>query len=162
MNGIFQQSNKACESLFTAYYCEVASYSLVHFIDSKDHELLKKALQITKEGRPQTLEVRTKEQEGYYYYLHITLIPTFINKEVVGMFGIARDITTLYENKTSRTFSLSRCTYWITKSSKVRKDLKAILNTAQTNANDVAVIFLDLDRFKKLTIDLAMTLEIYY
>lgn len=26
MNGIFQQSNKACESLFTAYYCEVASY----------------------------------------------------------------------------------------------------------------------------------------
>ncbi|MGR4027596.1 DUF4084 domain-containing protein, partial [Bacillus sp. ZZQ-131] len=50
MNGIFQHSNKACESLFTAYYCEVASYSLVHFIDSKDHELLKKALQITKEG----------------------------------------------------------------------------------------------------------------
>ena len=125
MNGIFQQSNKACESLFTAYYCEVASYSLVHFIDSKDHELLKKALQITKEGRPQTLEVRTKEQEGYYYYLHITLIPTFINKEVVGMFGIARDITTLYENKTSRTFSLSRCTYWITKSSKVRKRFKS-------------------------------------
>ena len=99
MNGIFQQSNKACESLFTAYYCEVASYSLVHFIDSKDHELLKKALQITKEGRPQTLEVRTKEQEGYYYYLHITLIPTFINKEVFGMFGIARDITTLYEKQ---------------------------------------------------------------
>ena len=78
------------------------------------------------------------------------------------MFGIARDITTLYENKTSRAFSLSRCTYWITKSPKVRKDLKAILNTAQTNANDVAVIFLDLDRFKKLTIDLVMTSEIYY
>ena len=125
MNGIFQQSNKACESLFTAYYCEVASYSLLHFIDSKDHKLLKKALQITKEGRPQTLEVRTKEQEGYYYYLHITLIPTFINKEVVGMFGIARDITTLYENKTSRAFSLSRCTYWITKSPKVRKRFKS-------------------------------------
>ena len=31
---------------------------------------------------------------------------------------------------------------------KFEKDLKAILNTAQTNANDVAVIFLDLDRFK--------------
>ncbi|PHE48708.1 diguanylate cyclase, partial [Bacillus pseudomycoides] len=28
MYGIFQQSNTACESLFTAYYCEVASYSL--------------------------------------------------------------------------------------------------------------------------------------
>ena len=69
MNGIFQQSNKACESLFTAYYCEVALFSAT-FIDSKDHKLLKKALQM--EGRPQTLEVRTKEQEGYYYYLHIT------------------------------------------------------------------------------------------
>ena len=99
MYGIFQQSNTACESLFTAYYCEVESYSLLHFIDPKDHDLLQKALQLTKEGRPQTLEVRTKEKEGYYYYLHITLIPTFINKEVVGMFGIARDITTLYEKQ---------------------------------------------------------------
>jgi len=151
MNGIFQQSNKACESLFTAYYCEVASYSLVHFIDSKDHELLKKALQITKEGRPQTLEVRTKEQEGYYYYLHITLIPTFINKEVVGMFGIARDITTLYEKqKQVEHLAFHDALTGLPNRRKFEKDLKAILNTAQTNANDVAVIFLDLDRFKKI------------
>ncbi|MEC2556526.1 DUF4084 domain-containing protein, partial [Bacillus cereus] len=151
MNGIFQQSNKACESLFTAYYCQVASYSLVHFIDSKDHELLKKALQITKEGRPQTLEVRTKEQEGYYYYLHITLIPTFINKEVVGMFGIARDITTLYEKqKQVEHLAFHDALTGLPNRRKFEKDLKAILNTAQTNANDVAVIFLDLDRFKKI------------
>lgn len=151
MNGIFQHSNKACESLFTAYYCEVASYSLVHFIDSKDHELLKKALQITKEGRPQTLEVRTKEQEGYYYYLHITLIPTFINKEVVGMFGIARDITTLYEKqKQVEHLAFHDALTGLPNRRKFEKDLKAILNTAQTNANDVAVIFLDLDRFKKI------------
>ncbi|PFQ41721.1 hypothetical protein COK05_25955 [Bacillus cereus] len=151
MNGIFQQSNKACESLFTAYYCEVASYSLLHFIDSKDHELLKKALQITKEGRPQTLEVRTKEQEGYYYYLHITLIPTFINKEVVGMFGIARDITTLYEKqKQVEHLAFHDALTGLPNRRKFEKDLKTILNTAQTNANDVAVIFLDLDRFKKI------------
>ncbi|MEC2799528.1 DUF4084 domain-containing protein, partial [Bacillus thuringiensis] len=151
MNGIFQQSNKACESLFTAYYCEVASYSLVHFIDSKDHELLKKALQITKEGKPQTLEVRTKEQEGYYYYLHITLIPTFINKEVVGMFGIARDITTLYEKqKQVEHLAFHDALTGLPNRRKFEKDLKVILNTAQTNANDVAVMFLDLDRFKKI------------
>ncbi|MET1123453.1 GGDEF domain-containing protein, partial [Priestia megaterium] len=33
---------------------------------------------------------------------------------------------------------------------KFEKDLKNILNTTQTSANDVAVMFLDLDRFKKI------------
>lgn len=75
MNGIFQQSNKACESLFTAYYCEVTSYSLLHFIDPQDHELLKKSLQITKEGKPQTLEIRTKKQKAIIitFTLHSSL-----------------------------------------------------------------------------------------
>ncbi|MDX5844881.1 DUF4084 domain-containing protein [Bacillus cereus group sp. BfR-BA-01233] len=151
MYGIFQQSNTACESLFTAYYCEVESYSLLHFIDPKDHDLLQKALQLTKEGRPQTLEVRTKEKEGYYYYLHITLIPTFINKEVVGMFGIARDITTLYEKqKQVEHLAFHDALTGLPNRRKFEKDLKNILNTAQASANDVAVMFLDLDRFKKI------------
>ncbi|PEB81096.1 hypothetical protein COM95_13300 [Bacillus cereus] len=132
MNGIFQQSNKACESLFTAYYCEVTSYSLLHFIDPQDHELLKKSLQSTKEGRPQTLEIRTKEKEGYYYYLHITFIPIFINKEVVGMFGIARDITTLYEKqKQVEHLAFHDALTGLPNRRKFEKDLKTILNTAQ-------------------------------
>lgn len=163
MNGIFQQSNKACESLFTAYYCEVTSYSLQHFIDPQDHELLKKSLQITKEGRPQTLEIRTKEKEGYYYHLHITFIPIFINKEVVGMFGIARDITTLYEKqKQVEHMAFHDALTGLPNRRKFEKDLKTILNLAQNNTNDVAVMFLDLDRFKKLTIDSAMMSGIYY
>nr|WP_245749783.1 DUF4084 domain-containing protein [Bacillus nitratireducens] len=132
MNGIFQQSNKACESLFTAYYCEVTSYSLLHFIDPQDHEVLKKSLQSTKEGRPQTLEIRTKEKEGYYYYLHITFIPIFINKEVVGMFGIARDITTLYEKqKQVEHLAFHDALTGLPNRRKFEKDLKTILNTAQ-------------------------------
>ncbi|MDF4767244.1 sensor domain-containing diguanylate cyclase, partial [Vibrio parahaemolyticus] len=114
-------------------------------------DLLQKALQLTKEGRPQTLEVRTKEKEGYYYYLHITLIPTFINKEVVGMFGIARDITTLYEKqKQVEHLAFHDALTGLPNRRKFEKDLKNILNTAQASANDVAVMFLDLDRFKKI------------
>ena len=42
------------------------------------------------------------------------------------------------------------------------KRFKNILNTAQASANDVAVMFLDLDRFKKLTIDSVMASETCY
>ena len=151
MDGIFQSSNKACESLFTAYYCEVTSYSLLHFIDTQDHELLNRALQITKEGRPQTLEVRTKKKEGYYYYLQVTLIPISIEKEVVGMFGIARDITALYEQqKQVEHLAFHDALTGLPNRRKFEKDLRSVLEEAQTNLNDVAVLFLDLDRFKKI------------
>ncbi|KFM98878.1 diguanylate cyclase domain protein [Bacillus clarus] len=146
-----QRSNKACEHLFTAYSREVTNCSLSHFIDSKDHEPLNEALQITKEGKPQTLEARTKKKEGHYYHLHITFIPIFIQNKVVGMFGIARDMTSLYEKqKQVEHLAFHDALTGLPNRRKFEKDLCTILNDAQNKANNVAVLFLDLDRFKKI------------
>lgn len=67
------------------------------------------------------------------------------------MFGIARDITTLYEKqKQVEHLAFHDALTGLPNRRKFEKDLKTILNTAQTSANDVAVMFLDLDRFKKI------------
>ena len=78
MYGIFQQSNTAWRSLFTAYYCEVESYSLYTLLTQKTMITKRESFTLTKEGRPQTLEVRTKEKKVtffFYYYCHINTHP---------------------------------------------------------------------------------------
>ena len=61
------------------------------------------------------------------------------------MFGIARDITTLYEKQKQVEFHLAfhDALTGLPNRRKFEKDLKNILNTAQASANDVAVMFLD-------------------
>ncbi|KEK25525.1 DUF4084 domain-containing protein [Bacillus gaemokensis] len=151
LNGKFQSTNKACANLFKAYYCEDTSYSLLHFIDEKDYELVETALQHTKDGTPQTLETRTKMKENYYYHLHITLIPILVEEFVVGMFGIARDITELNEKQLQiEHLAFHDALTGLPNRRKFEKDLHDALHEASRRRTSLAVLFVDLDRFKKI------------
>lgn len=151
LDGKFQSTNTACTNLFHTYYCETTSYSLLHFIDPKDYQLMETAMQLTKAGTSQTLEIRTKMKENNYYDLHITLIPILVQKVVTGMFGIARDITELNEKqKQIEHLAFHDALTGVPNRRKFEIDLQTTLNKLSTNQTSLAVLFVDLDRFKKI------------
>lgn len=143
----FQSTNTTCANLFKIYDSKNTGYSLLHFIDSKDHALLETALQHTKEGLPQTLEVQTKTEK----HLQVTLIPILVEEVVVGMFGIARNITELHKKQQQiKHLAFHDALTELPNRRKFEKALHVALHKASEQQTSLAVLFVDLDRFKKI------------
>lgn len=151
MDGNFQHANWACTNLFESYYNEFIGHSFLHFIVDEDRFEAQTALHIAKEGLPQTFEVRTYTKTGIYHYLYITLIPTTVEEKIIGMFGIARDVTELkIKQQQVEHMAFHDALTGLPNRRKFERELLATLQDAHKRDTTVSVLFLDLDRFKKI------------
>ncbi|WP_369901691.1 DUF4084 domain-containing protein [Bacillus manliponensis] len=151
MNGNFQRANGACTELFASYYNEFIGYSFKDFIVDEDCHIAKAAMFRAKKGMSQTFEVRTYTKKNTYHHLHITLIPTTVKKKVIGMFGIARDITELQQKQQQiEHMAFHDALTGLPNRRKFEEDLLVALQHANKQKTNVSVLFIDLDRFKKV------------
>ncbi|MGG2094411.1 DUF4084 domain-containing protein [Bacillus sp. S13(2024)] len=151
MDGNFQHANWACTNLFESYYNEFIGHSFLQFIVDEDRFEAQTALHIAKKGLPQTFEVRTYTKKGIYHHLHITLIPTTVEEKIIGMFGIARDITELkIKQQQVEHMAFHDALTGLPNRRKFEKELLEALQDARKRDTTVSVLFLDLDRFKKI------------
>ncbi|MEI4829784.1 DUF4084 domain-containing protein [Bacillus sp. FJAT-53711] len=151
MDGNFQHANWACTNLFESYYNEFIGHSFLHFIVDEDRFEAQTALHIAKEGLPQAFEVRTHTKMGIYHHLHITLIPTTVEEKIIGMFGIARDVTELkIKQQQVEHMAFHDALTGLPNRRKFEEELLVALQDAHKRDTTVSVLFLDLDRFKKI------------
>lgn len=151
MNGNFQRANEACTALFVSYYNEFIGHSFVDFIVDEDRHIAKAAMYRVTKGFSQTFEVRTYTQKETYHHLHITLIPTTVKKKIIGMFGIARDITELQRKQHQiEHMAFHDALTGLPNRRKFEEDLLVTLQRAKIQKTNVSVLFIDLDRFKKV------------
>lgn len=148
-NGELYYSNPAAEQLFGCDRSELLKKPFASFIVTAAREAFYEKMKMTLDGTPHQHETVITNTLGEKRHVHLTLIPTFINKEVTGVHCIAKDIT---ESKQSEE-KISFLAYHDTLTSlpnqyKFQQDLNSLIARSSLKPRSFSIFSIDLDRFK--------------
>jgi len=91
--GNFLSSNPACEKV-TGYQVEdLLTTPLVNLVASEDYERAMYNFRRSARGEPRNFEMTIIHRRGHRVTLNVTNVPIVINDQIVGIYGIAKDIT---------------------------------------------------------------------
>jgi two-component system sporulation sensor kinase A len=78
---------------------EALKQSFVPLVSPEDYERSSFHFQKALEGEPQNYEVRAYSKNGTHYDVHLTNVPIFEGDKVIGVYGIAKDVTETKRNR---------------------------------------------------------------
>ncbi|WP_379970700.1 DUF4084 domain-containing protein [Ectobacillus sp. sgz5001026] len=151
VSGNFQMANKSCMMLLGHNQKQLQGQSFLNFIIEDDQYITRDHMRQAKKGLLQTFEARAIRSENLYSFLHITLIPTVVGDRTIGMYGIAKDTTELKQNQRQiEHMAFHDALTGLANRRRFAECLDDSLITANKRETMAAVLFIDLDRFKKI------------
>ncbi|MBM7579961.1 sensor domain-containing protein [Jeotgalibacillus terrae] len=93
LEGNFLTFNQATSTILNVTQDEIAGESFLPFIEEDLREKTWENFQQVLNGEPYQYETATRNEEGEIIWLHITLIPAFVDHEVHHIHCIGKDIT---------------------------------------------------------------------
>lgn len=93
LEGRFITFNQTTEELLGVKPEELAGQSFLPFIEEQVREETWNHFQQVRKGRPYQYETIARNKKNEIIYLHITLIPAFVNNELTHVHCIGKDIT---------------------------------------------------------------------
>jgi diguanylate cyclase (GGDEF)-like protein/PAS domain S-box-containing protein len=93
LNGKFLDCNPALEQLFGYSAQELVEGSFIPLVHQDHLEKTCHHFQLASEGKPQNYNVVGIHKQGHLIDLNITNIPITVDGQIVGVYGIAKDIT---------------------------------------------------------------------
>lgn len=91
--GNFIEANKALEELSGYTIEELKTLNFEQIVTAKDRERIWAKFNKAAKGAPQTYEASGVHKDGHTFYVQVTNLPIYVDGEIVGVFGIAHDIT---------------------------------------------------------------------
>jgi len=125
--------------------------SIFKRLDLKDKLRILKFWRRVVKGEPQSFEVKARHKNGNRMYFHVTKVPIIVNGQVVGVYGIAKNITEQKKVQNeivqlayydSLTDLPNRVLFQETFHSSIKK--------AKKENRILALFFIDIDRFKTI------------
>ncbi|WP_051317064.1 putative bifunctional diguanylate cyclase/phosphodiesterase [Ectobacillus panaciterrae] len=151
MSGNFQSANTSCMEILGYTFEELNGQSFLNYVVEDDQYMARDAIRQAKTGLSQTFEVRACDKEKEFSYLQVTLIPTLVGNKTIGMYGIARDTTELKQKQRQvEHMAFHDALTSLPNRRKFENCLAEALKTATKRETMTAVLFIDLDRFKKV------------
>ncbi|MGZ4163345.1 MAG: putative bifunctional diguanylate cyclase/phosphodiesterase [Tumebacillaceae bacterium] len=151
LQGNFLSSNPACSEVlgYSAEELSAKSGSLQHAMSQEDFERSQRHFQKAKEGQATEYDVTVTNKEGKQLDLHVTNVPIVVNDEIVGVYGIARDITehNLAEERIRHLAYYDMLTD-LPNRAMFEELIKQELERARDEKRMLAVLLLDVDGFK--------------
>lgn len=148
--GTFTSVNPAFEKILGYTEDELICKSFMDIVKKEDrNEVRKHLLQVFK-GNEQhyILEIPSKDKKGKFYF-HITNIPIIVNRKCVGIYGIGRNITEQKKTEEQiRQLSFYDQDTGLPNRLKFTEKLKEILERAKEKKDIIALLVIDIDRFK--------------
>src|SRR4051794_36549213 len=93
LGGVFVSVNTAC-SLLSGYAPEeLVGNSVAELLPAHDRAPVAAYLARVADGMAQTFETTIRHKRGHLVHLHVTSLPIVVGGEVVGVFGVAKDVT---------------------------------------------------------------------
>lgn len=91
--GRFQRGNASLERITGHPEASLIGLHFNEFIDPDYHKLTRRGFDAACRGEAMTCETRGTHADGHAYDLEITNLPVTLDGEVVGVYGICRDVT---------------------------------------------------------------------
>lgn len=93
LEGHFTSANQALFDALNLSEADVIGQHFAKLVSSEDIETTLQHFRQAGEGRPQRYELHTRPIDGRPRILDITNLPIFVDDRIVGVYGIAKDIT---------------------------------------------------------------------
>ncbi|SEC45221.1 bifunctional diguanylate cyclase/phosphodiesterase [Paenibacillus sp. GP183] len=158
LDGKFVTINPATEKIigFTAH--QLTGRTCGHLFQKERVFPIFKYFLRAKRGISSSFEISVQHKKGYYVQLQVRLVPIIIDKRVVGVYAISKDIT---ENKQAED-TINHMAYHDALTDLPNRrhfidHLTLALDQAARGHHKLAVLFLDLDRFKYINDSLGHT-----
>uniref|UniRef100_UPI002D76EE8A sensor domain-containing protein n=2 Tax=Bacillaceae TaxID=186817 RepID=UPI002D76EE8A len=151
LNGIFLNANKAGGMLLGVSTSELLGKPCLSIILSEDKHKLSSALEKVKEQEPTSLQLRSQYNNGFTYFLYVTIVPIMVDGQILGSYIMVKDITVFKKQQEEIKYLAFHDT--VTKIGNrafFHKKLKRIIKNAKTTESEFALLYLDLDRFKAI------------
>lgn len=148
--GIFIRANPACRTITGYEVEELEGMSFVALILPKDRSKIVNYLKEFRLGNHTTsYDIEIVGKDGRSRYINVVHFPMKINGQIVGLYGVARDITEkiLYEQQMEQLAFHDSLTKLPNRKQFEDKLQEALAELNQTG-HSFAVMFIDLDRFK--------------
>ncbi|RJS58979.1 EAL domain-containing protein [Bacillus sp. PK3_68] len=149
MDGNFIDANPGCKALTGYSTNELLEMSFIPLIVPEDLPIAVHNFEEAKQGATKNYEVSIMCKNGEQKYLDITNFPMRSGEEVIGAYGIAKDITEKLEHRRL----MEDLAFYdpLTKlpNRKLFEDrLQQVAKLSEGSHHQYAVLFLDMDRFK--------------
>lgn len=145
LEGRFLTCNKATEELLGAQPEELQGQSFLSFIDEEVRDQTWYHFQQVLKGRPYQYETVARNRQNEEIFLHITLIPAFVNNELTHIHCIGKDITLQKQHvEMMRYMAYHDNLTGLGNQRLFNEDLRKVIQQEQ----ELSVWIVDLDRFK--------------
>lgn len=149
--GRLMSMNRATEAI-TGYFEEELLYQApLLMVLLEDQDRAQAHFERAKEGKAQNYDVTIVHKSGRHVHINVANIPIIVDGDVVGVYGIAKDITerSLAEKRVEYMAYHDELTGLINRRFYEQK-LQEALREAEANGSQMAILFLDMDRFKNV------------
>ena len=147
--GTFTSANPACETVSGYRVDELVGSSFVSLIVPEDRDRAMESFQAAAAGEAQADEIAIQHQQGHRVELHVTKMPIVVDGEIVGVYGVAKDITERRElERQLEHRAFHDALTGLPNRALFMDRLGHALARRDRSPESVAVMFLDLDRFK--------------
>ncbi|HLT14360.1 MAG TPA: EAL domain-containing protein [Marinobacter sp.] len=99
LSGCFVAANKSVERITGFSEDSILGRHFSQFVSPEDLSSAQRAFQLAGKGQPQTYEVSAFNASGEKYRMEVTNLPIVLDGELIGVYGIARDVTRQKENE---------------------------------------------------------------
>ncbi|MGB8954001.1 MAG: EAL domain-containing protein [Tumebacillaceae bacterium] len=149
--GCFRSSNPACR-LVTGYDVDdLQNVKMSELVVPEYYETTLECFQKTLHGDPQHYEIAIYAKSGERIELDVKTVPIIVNGEVIGIYGLAKDITA----KKAKEDQMRRMAFFdiltdLPNRMMFEEQLQKEIEQARVEGQKLAVMFMDLDRFKMI------------
>jgi diguanylate cyclase (GGDEF)-like protein/PAS domain S-box-containing protein len=149
LDGSFFAANEAC-SVISGYSRDtLLAMKIYDLIVEEDVPKAIKAFRDTVKGHSCHIELRIRHQSGSRRYVSVTSIPIFVNKKIIGVSCIAKDVTERTEqNEQIRYMAYYDSLTGLPNRRRLQELVGDVLLKAKERKNLGAILYMDLDGFK--------------
>jgi diguanylate cyclase (GGDEF)-like protein/PAS domain S-box-containing protein len=150
-NGNFTSINAAFVLLSGYEYEDIINRSFLPLVIEEDRAKAFYHFLKAKEGEPQNYEISIHNKKGLLINVNITNIPIVVDNEIVGVYGIGKDVTQQKKNQEKINYMAYHDPLTGLPNRRLFEErLNQAIMDAQRNRKVIGVMFIDLDRFKTI------------
>ncbi|NEW08478.1 EAL domain-containing protein [Paenibacillus sp. SYP-B3998] len=149
LRGSVLKVNPALEKLAGHSSESIQGHNIMKFIAVDDLVKAQKRFFLACKGKPQNFEMKAIHRSDSLIDLHVTILPIVVNGQIIGVYAIAKDISNRKRTEIMNHYLAYHDTLTNLPNRRMFQErLQDAIKAADEEASTVAVIFMDLDRFK--------------